>query len=212
MALSPSMTTGSAIERTPPSWKPSCVVHGEPDSDATSVRRVRTSCRRGASIKRATPSAAAALSRGCGTAPSIARLRSIKPVSTLPCRNSSARHKLREKSDVAANSRDQRAVERVSQPVERRLAGRRMRDKLGNHRVIEGRHFAASFDAAIDTDIARQFQRHDCAGRRQEAVLGILGIDARFDGVAADADLGLGSAAAFRRRRRGIATRPDRGR
>ena len=37
----------------------------------------------------------------------------------------------------------------------------------------------------------RQFQRHDRAGRRQEAVLGILGIDARLDGVAVDADFVL---------------------
>ena len=76
-------------------------------------------------------------------------------------------------------------------PVERRLARRRVRDELGDHGVVERRHLAARFDAAIDADIVRQFQRHDLAGRRQKAVLGILGIEPRFDGVAAEADLAL---------------------
>ena len=115
----------------------------------------------------------------------------MKPVSTVPRRNSSARHRLARKAGIGAQPGDQRAIERVGEPVERGLARRRMRDELGDHRVVERRHFAAGFDAAIDADIGRQLQRHDRAGRRQKAVLGILGIDARFDGVTVEANLVL---------------------
>ena len=79
----------------------------------------------------------------------------------------------------------------MRKPVERGLPRRRLRDELGDHRIVVGRDLPTGFDAGVDADIARQFQRHDRAGRRQEAVLGVLGIDARLDGVAVEADLPL---------------------
>src|ERR1700733_1733158 len=94
-----------------------------------------------------------------------------------------------EESNIAAHSGDQRAIERSLEPLKRRCARRRMCDELGNHRVVKRRDLAASFDAAVDANIAWQFQRYDRAGRRQKAVLGVFGIDARFDGMAVDANL-----------------------
>ena len=110
--------------------------------------------------------------------------------SNLPCRNSLARQS-GEEAGIAARPDDDGAIERRRQPVERLVARRRVRDQLGDHRIVERRDLGACLDAGIDADVGRQFQRHDPAGRGQKAALGILGIKPRLDGVAVDADLRL---------------------
>ena len=62
-----------------------------------------------------------------------------------------------------------------------------MRDHLGDHRIVVRRDLAARLDAGVDPDAValEEFQRGELAGRRQEAALGILGIEPRLDRVAA---------------------------
>jgi hypothetical protein len=51
---------------------------------------------------------------------------------------------------VRLHAVEARVLQRVSQRVTRRLACRRPRDQLRQHRVEIGRHFAARFDPRID--------------------------------------------------------------
>ncbi len=64
-------------------------------------------------------------------------------------------------------------------------------DELRHHGVVVGSHPGALVDAAVhpDPDPAGGPVDHDLPRRRQELVLGILGVDAGLDGVAADGDL-----------------------
>ena len=121
----------------------------------------------------------------------------------------------REESRIAARAR--RRWCRSSASASRSSASSRVgavRDHLGDHRIVERRHLAAGLDAGVDADAlaVRQFEREELAGRRQEAALGILGIEPRLDRVAVEAARRPARAAASRRRRRGTAIRPDRGR
>ena len=115
-----------------------------------------------------------------------------------------------EKSHVAPRPGDHRAIEGPRQPIQRRVARRRMRNELGDHRIVIRRDLPACRETRIDADVGWQFHRHDPAGRRQEAAFGILSIDPRLDGVAVEADLRLLERQLFAGRRRGIAIRPDR--
>ena len=76
----------------------------------------------------------------------------MKPVSKSPARKSQARHKPARKAEIRARTGDKRAIERVREPVERLLARRRMRDDLGDHRIVIGRDLAAGLDPGIDPD------------------------------------------------------------
>src|SRR5580704_2569059 len=96
-----------------------------------------------------------------------------------------------EKGYVAPRSGDHGTIECGREPVQRGLARGRMRDELGDHRIIIRRDLAARLETSVDADVGWQFHRHDPAGRRQEAAFGVLGIDPRFDGVAVEADLRL---------------------
>ena len=94
--------------------------------------------------------AAAAWSRPCGTAPSAARLRSMKPVSNSPARKS---RRAAERGEEAALLRGPATTVAPSASASRSSASSRvgaMRDHLGDHRIVEGRHLAARLDAGID--------------------------------------------------------------
>ena len=64
------------------------------------------------------------------------------------------------------------------------------RDDLRDHRIVVHRHLAAFDDAGVDADAghARLAVAQQPAGLRQESLRRILGVDARFDRVAALAD------------------------
>ena len=84
------------------------------------------------------------------------------------------------------------------EPRQRLLAGVAMHDQLGHHRVVKRADGVALAHAVVDAYrasfkaaglwFAVHLQR---AGRRQEIVVGVLGADARLDGVAPHADLAL---------------------
>ncbi len=71
-----------------------------------------------------------------------------------------------------------------------------MDDQLGDHRIVERRDAVVGLDAGVDPDagqalLALEFQDADTPGRRQKAVLRILGVEARLDRRALAADLAL---------------------
>ncbi len=63
-------------------------------------------------------------------------------------------HQRGEEIDIVADAVDHELVERVDLRVDRRLAGRRPGDQLGDHRVVEHRHFAALEHAVVDANDA----------------------------------------------------------
>ena len=82
----------------------------------------------------------------------------------------------------------------LHQPRARFLAVGAVGDHLGDHRIVEGRDREPVFHAVIDAD-ARAGRRPpdiDAPGLRQEAGIGVLGIEADFDGVARELHLLLG--------------------
>ena len=84
-------------------------------------------------------------------------------------------------------------VERPRQAVERIRPVVPARDDLGEHRIEPATDFVALGDAGIDPDAlpGRPSKALDAPGRGQEAVLGILGVEANLDRVAVEADVGL---------------------
>ena len=85
---------------------------------------------------------------------------------------------------------DDRLVERGGQPIERRGAIRAVGDRSSPASGRTGDRDVALDDAGVDPDRrpGRPAQPLDPAGRRQEAVLGILGVEADLDGMAVRRD------------------------
>ncbi len=98
-----------------------------------------------------------------------------------------------EKAGIAARADHDGLVERARQPVERFVAAFAVSDQLGDHRIVERRDLGARFDAGVDAQALalRELQRHQLAGRRQEAALGIFRIKPRLDRVAIEWHLRL---------------------
>ena len=96
-----------------------------------------------------------------------------------------------EEGDVRPHAGDERVIESIGEPMQRNLACRRIRDQLGDHGIVEGRHLAALFHPALDPHVGRKFQSDDRTGRGQEAVIRIFSIDPRFNGVASEGDFAL---------------------
>ena len=97
-------------------------------------------------------------------------------------------HQRGEEIDVVADAVDLERVERRDLRVDRRFAGRRPGDQLGDHRVVEHRHLAAFEHAVVDADahavlarLGRRAVADEAAGRGQEAAIRVLGIDAVLD-------------------------------
>ena len=59
-----------------------------------------------------------------------------------------------------------------------------MRDQLGDHRIVIRRHDTAILDPDIDTHIALNIECPQRAGRRQETLFRVFGIQPRFDRMA----------------------------
>ena len=68
-------------------------------------------------------------------------------------------HQRREEIDIVADAVDHERVERGDLRVDRRLAGRRPGDQLGDHRVVEHAELAAVDDAVVDADAHRRLRR-----------------------------------------------------
>ena len=89
---------------------------------------------------------------------------------------------------LVRDAEDRIAPQRVAARAVARLARlARQHDQLGQQRIVVDRDLAPLDDAAVDANararrLAVEQQR---AGLRQEAVRGILGVDAALDGVAA---------------------------
>ena len=65
-------------------------------------------------------------------------------------------------------------------------------DQLGDHRVVVRRDLVAFLDAGVDAHVQRLGRRRQMqqpAGRGQEALVRIFGVDARLDGMAANSQL-----------------------
>ena len=148
-------------------------------------RAIETFARSGSlsrASSRAAPNAAAARSPPARPT-SVAKFRSMKPVSNVPARNSSARQSAASSARLVCGPGRDGVVERRGKLVERRLAGRRMRDHLGDHRIVVRRDRAALLDAGIDTHAVGEIAapaacrstaetrapdpRHRCAPRRR---------------------------------------------
>ncbi len=194
-AFSPSIAIGIAFVRSPPSWKPSCSSQGDSGSGRLLAACGLVGGRGGEQMRDAE----------CGGCV-VARLRHRAEQRQIAVDKAGidgaapefvGTAQVAQERDIAAHARNERALKRAKEPVERGLPRRPLRDELGNHRVVKRRDLPAGFDAGVDADIARQFQRHDRTGRWQEVMLRILGIDARFDGMAVDADFILGKRQLF---------------
>ena len=75
-------------------------------------------------------------------------------------------------------------VECVDLQVDRRFACLGIGDEFGDHRIVEHRHFAAFGHAIIDANPLAFFRRviaHKAADGREEAAIGIFGIDPVFN-------------------------------
>ena len=110
----------------------------------------------------------------------------MKPVSTVPAANSRLRTSAPQEGEIGLRPDDHGVVELFEHRGQRLGAGGSMHDELGDHRIVVGRDAVAGLDAGVDPDagqslLALEVQDMDPAGRGQEIVLGILGVDARLD-------------------------------
>ena len=99
-----------------------------------------------------------------------------------------------EEADVVRHAADVEFVECVAHAADRLVAVVAIGDQLGDHRIVVDRDFAPFVDARVDAD------ESDAAGGRyrtsrptdgQEIAERILGVDAGFDGPAAELDVVL---------------------
>ena len=102
---------------------------------------------------------------------------------------------VRQKARVVAHAEQRRIGQRRAQAADGVVAVVSVHDQLGHHGVVEGRHLAAFGDAVVDAHAAVQRVLRappaDAPGLRREAGVRVFGVQARFDGVAAEADLVL---------------------
>ncbi len=90
-----------------------------------------------------------------------------------------------------ADAADLILADRASQPRDRLGARRRPDDELREQRVVVDRDLPSLVDAAVDANAGARGlgERRDAARRGDEAVVGILGVDAAFDRDAAQRDV-----------------------
>ncbi len=107
-------------------------------------------------------------------------------------------HHRRDEGDVVADAVDGEGIERARLRLDRRLARRRVRDELGDHRVVIDRDLAALEDAGVVANhrlairpLARRAIGHEPPGRGQEVAGRVLGIDSGFDRPAVELHVGL---------------------
>ncbi len=64
-----------------------------------------------------------------------------------------------------------------AEPLQRLLARGAVRDELGQHRIVIGRHFAAGLDPGVDPQILREDDLVQQAGAGLELLAGVLGVE-----------------------------------
>ncbi len=96
-----------------------------------------------------------------------------------------------EEVDVGRDAADDILVQRAQHAVDGRLARGRVGDELGEHGVVVERNAPALVDGAVfaQAGAAGLDELGDPAGRREEVVVRIFGVDAALDGVAAQLDI-----------------------
>ena len=96
-------------------------------------------------------------------------------------------HQRPQQRDVGHDAENRELAERAVGSRERRRAGLRAHDQLGEQRVVVDADRVALADAAVHADAgpARLAIQQDGAGLRQKSVRGILGVHAQLDRVAA---------------------------
>ena len=80
---------------------------------------------------------------------------------------------------------DDRAAQRILEPVERRFPRSTVGDELGDHRIVVGRDAVARLDPGIDPHALGKFQRANKARRGEKAAFRIFGAKPRLDCPAA---------------------------
>src|SRR5688572_5820790 len=97
--------------------------------------------------------------------------------------------------DVGLDPLDHHLGEGDAHTTHRLLAARAVGDHLAYHRVVVRRHRVALIDVRVDPDAraAGRVVRTDPSRRGREAI-GVLGVDAALDGVAAQLDVLLAEA------------------
>ncbi len=117
----------------------------------------------------------------------LASSRSRKPVSRLPARKSGSLQDAAEQRDVGLDAADEVFVQSAQQAVDRLVAVLTVADQLGQQRIVFDGHVPAFIHAAVAPDARARGrdQPRDLSRRREEIVVGILGVDAALDGMAA---------------------------
>ena len=106
---------------------------------------------------------------------------------------SELRTSVRNKGQSGVDAVDDEFIQRAAQAHQRLVAGAALHDQLADQRIVIGRDHIALIDGGIDAhaDAARRMIIKDLARRGPES-RGMFGVDAAFDGVAAQLDIGLG--------------------
>src|SRR4051812_19087412 len=94
---------------------------------------------------------------------------------------------------------DRETLQRAAHAPDRFGAVRAIDDQFPQQRVIEHRHDIAGMAMAIEPDVwaFRRLPLRDAAGTWAEALQRLLGVEAAFDGMAAEHDIGLFEAELF---------------
>ncbi len=93
---------------------------------------------------------------------------------------------------VALHRPDLHRTARLGEALRRGRSRRRMADQLGDHRIIVGRHLAPLLHCRVHPHgVGRKPEVGQRASRGQEAGRGVLGVEARLDGVPVQPDLVL---------------------
>ncbi len=98
----------------------------------------------------------------------------------------------RQEIDVVVDADDAIVGQRLLHPRQRAVAVVVPDDQFRDHRIVEGRDGIAFLDAGVDAHVeafGRRRQMHELAGRGQEVLGRVLGVDARFQRMAVDAQL-----------------------
>ena len=99
-----------------------------------------------------------------------------------------------QEAEIGSHAEHGGAAQRLAEGEAGALAVGRMGDDLGDHRIVVEGDDVALADAAVDPEArfaVRQLEAQQPAGRGQETASGILGVEARLDGVAGEADVVL---------------------
>ena len=91
-----------------------------------------------------------------------------------------------QEGEIGLRPDDHRVVELLEKRSQRLGPARPMDDHLGDHRIVIGCDGVARGETGVDPDavqplLALEVHDMDATGRGQEAMLRVLGVDARFD-------------------------------